>query len=78
MMELIRRVGMGLVVLGVLLVVVWAIEPLGFIWPWVRGLPVPIRIGVGAAAVGLAVLLGSMITERIKERDHDKSLRDEI
>ena len=78
MVDLIRRVGAGLVILGLLLIVVWAIKPLGFFWPWVRGLPLPVRIGGGAAILGLAVLLGSLITERIKERGADEGLRDEL
>lgn len=78
MIQMLRNVGFGLIVLGILLVLVWAIEPLRMIWPWIRGLPWPIRVGVVAAALGLAVLLGSMISERIREREADKKLRDEF
>ena len=78
MMDLMRRAGFGLMLVGVVLVVVWAIRPLGFIWPWIRGLPLLIRIGVLAAVVGIAVLLGSLVYERIRERDKDKALREDL
>ena len=78
MTDWMRRLGFGLMVLGVVLVLVWAIRPLGFIWPWVRGLPLLIRVGVIAAVVGISVLLGSLIHERIQEREHDKSLREDL
>ncbi len=77
-MDLMRKLGFGLMVLGGVLVIVWAIEPIGFIWPWVRGLPWPLRIGVGAAAIGIAVLFGSLIQERIRDREKDKSLLDDF
>ncbi len=78
MNHLLRNVGFGLIVLGIVMVLAWAIEPLRMIWPWIRGLPLPIQIGVLAATVGLAVLLGSLISERIREREADRSLRDDL
>jgi len=78
MNRLLRTVGFGLIVLGIVMVLVWAIEPLRMIWPWIRALPLPFRIGVLAAALGLAVLLGSLISERIREREADKELLDEM
>ena len=78
MNRLLRNVGFGLIVLGVVLTLVWTIEPLRMIWPWMRGLPLLIRIGVIAAAVGFAVLLGSLISERIRESEADKHLRDDL
>ncbi len=78
MNHFLRNVGFGLIILGIVLVLTWAIEPLRMIWPWARALPLPIRIGALAATVGLAVLLGSLISERIREREADRSLRDEL
>ena len=78
MSRLLRTVGFGLIVLGVLMLVVWAVEPLRMVWPWVRGLPPLVRAGVIAAVVGFAVLLGSLIAERIRERASDAALRDEL
>jgi hypothetical protein len=78
MNQFLRNAGFGLIILGILLILFWAIEPLRLIWPWLRGLPFLIRIGVIAAAFGLAILLGSLISERIRDREADKSLRDEF
>jgi len=70
-----RRLGFVLMASGVVLLVVWAIRPVEMIWPWIRGLPLPLRIGVAAAALGLLVLVASLLAERFKEREHDRSLR---
>ena len=78
MNSLLRNFGFGLIVLGILLLLVWAFEPLRLFWPWIRGLPVLIRIGVIAALIGLAVLLGSLISERIQSREADRKLREEL
>ena len=78
MNRLLRNVGFGLIVLGVVLTLVWIVEPLRMIWPWMRGLPLLIRIGIIAGAVGFAVLLGSLISERIRESEADKHLRDDL
>ena len=78
MNRLIRQVGFGLMVVGLIMVLVWAFEPLRLIWPWLRGLPLVIRIGVIAAAVGLVFLLGSLIAERARERESDRHLRDDL
>ena len=76
-MHWMRRLGFALMIVGALLLLGWAIRPVEMIWPWIRGLPLPLRIGVGAAVVGLLVLLVSLVMERLKERDHDRSLREE-
>jgi len=78
MNRLLRQVGFGLIVLGVVLTLVWIIEPLRLLWPLIQGLPLLIRIGVVVAAVGLAILLGSLISERIRDRESDRSLRDDL
>lgn len=78
MNQLLRNSGIGLIFLGIVLVLFWAIKPLRMIWPWIRGFPLPIRIGVLAAAVGLAVLIGSLISERLRDRKADQQLRDEF
>ena len=78
MTDLTRRLGFGLMILGAALVAVWAIQPIGFVWPWIRGLPLPLRLGIVAAGIGICVLLGSLIYERFKERDGDKDLREDF
>ena len=77
MIRLVRILGFLLILAGAIVVLTWLIEPLREIWPWLKSLPLPIRIGFGMAAVGLLLLLGSLVWERIEEREHDKSLLDE-
>ena len=69
-----RVFGIALMTAGAILALTWLIEPLRFLWPWFRALPAIIRIGLGAAAAGLGLLLGSLIWERLDSRDHDRSL----
>jgi hypothetical protein len=78
MTQLLRNVGFGLVFMGAILMLFWAIEPLRMVWPWLWGLPLPIRVGVIVAAFGLVVLMGSLVSERIRDREADKELRDEF
>ena len=77
MTRLIRILGFLLITAGGICLLTWAIKPLRFIWPWLLALPWPIRLGFGAAAVGLLLLFGSLIWERIEERNQDRSLRDD-
>jgi ABC-type transport system involved in cytochrome c biogenesis permease subunit len=77
MIRLIRIVGFLLITTGGVLVAVWAIEPLRFLWPWFRSLPWPIQLGLGAAGAGLILLLGTVIWERLEEREQDRELLDE-
>ena len=74
MTRLLRITGLLLIGSGVLVLLVWAIRPLRFIWPWVMELPLAIQIGIGAAALGLIVLMASLIAERIGEREADRKL----
>ena len=78
MTPFLRDTGFGLMILGGLLIAIWAIEPFRAVWPWLMELPLIIRIGVIAATLGLAILMGGLIAERIREREADKSLLDEI
>ena len=72
-----RVFGVLLMTVGGLVLLTWAITPLRFIWPWLRGLPLPIKVGAGAAVFGVIVLLASLIQERFEERDADRALREE-
>jgi len=78
MPRLLRTVGFGLMLVGAVLVLVWAIAPLLAIWPLVMSLSLPIRLGLLAAGLGLAVLLASLVTERIGEREADRKLLDDF
>ena len=77
MIRLLRVVGFLMIGAGGLLLLVWAIEPLRFLWPWFRNLPVPIQIGLAAATAGLLLLLATVIWERLEDRDGDRDLLDE-
>ncbi len=77
MNRLARNIGVALMVIGAGLLVVWAVRPLRLIWPWVRELPLLIRIGLIAAAGGFLVLLSSLIVERLGESKADQELLDD-
>ncbi len=77
MTRLVRIVGFLMIGAGTLVVVVWAIKPLRFIWPWLRRLPWPIQLGFSIAAVGLVVLMASVIWERLEDRQQEGDLLDE-
>ena len=78
MIRLIRVVGFMLIGAGILVLLLWTIEPLRFIWPWLRALPWPIRLGFAISVLGLLVLMGSLIWERLEDRGGDRELRDEL
>ena len=76
MNRLLRNLGVGLMMGGVVMILIWAIKPLRMIWPWLLQLPLVLRIGVVAGALGLAVLLGSVLAERLSDREGDADLHD--
>lgn len=78
MIRLIRIVGFLLIGAGAVVLLVWTIEPLRFIWPWLRALPWPIQFGFTVSALGLLVLMGSLIWERMEERAADRELHEEL
>jgi len=77
MIRLIRILGFLLIAAGAVVVVTWLIKPLRFLWPWLRQLPLPIQIGLAAAAAGFLLLFGSMIWERLEDHEKEKDLFDE-
>ena len=77
MNRLVRITGFLLIVAGVIVTLTWFIEPLREVWPWLLELPLPIRVGVILAAIGLLLLAGSLLWERWEERDQDRLLREE-
>ena len=77
MIRLIRIVGFLLIVAGAVSIASWLIKPLRFVWPWLRQLPLAIQIGLGGAALGFLLLLGSMIWERLEDHEKEKGLIDE-
>ena len=77
MMRKIRHLGFGLIGLGVLILISYMIPPLRGLWPLFRQLPFAIQLGLGAAILGFGLLIVSIIVERIEDRQHDRSLRDD-
>ena len=77
MIRAIRYTGFCLVIVGVLLLVSWAFEPLRNVWPIVLSLPLPVRIGAAIAVLGLTILFGSLLAERFNDRESDTALRDD-
>ena len=77
MIRLVRITGFLFIGVGALLILTWLIEPLQELWIYVLELPLPIRIGLAMAGIGLLILLGSLLWERYEDREHDRSLLDE-
>ena len=74
MTQFVRIVGFLLVVVGALILASYLIEPLRAVWPWLLQLPLPVRIGLGLAAVGLVLVAGSVIHERLQALPEEKGL----
>ena len=77
MIRLVRITGFLFIGVGALLVATWFIEPLQELWQFVYELPLIVRIGLGMAAVGLLILLGSILWERYEDLENDRKLLDE-
>lgn len=77
MTRLLRITGFLLIGAGAVIILVWMIRPLRAVWPWLIELPPAIQIGFGVAALGLIVLMASLIAERIGEREADRALRED-
>lgn len=77
MIRLVRITGFLMVAAGALVILTWLIEPLRQIWPFLRSLPWPIQLGLAMAAIGLVVVMGTLIWERLEERESDRSLADD-
>jgi len=74
MTRLVRITGFLLIGAGALVLLTWAIRLLRAIWPLLLGLPLAIQIGMGIAALGLVVVMGALIAERIEDREADRRL----
>lgn len=78
MIRLVRILGVLLIGAGAVVLLTWLIEPLRYLWPWLRSLPLALQVGLAAAAVGFILLLGSLIWERLEELEGDKELRKDL
>jgi len=76
--RLVRILGVLLIGAGAVVLLTWLIEPLRYLWPWLRSLPLALQVGLAAAAVGFILLLGSLIWERLEELEEDKELRKDL
>ncbi len=74
----IRRTGFAMMVLGFLITLSWFIDPVWELLKHYQLLPFPLQIGFAIAAVGLTVLMISLIAERWSDRDADAALREDI
>ena len=74
------QLGLGLLLVGVgaILILTWFIKPLRAVWPWFRALPWPIQAGLGAAAVGFLILMGSVIWERLEDLEKERHYTDDL
>ncbi len=77
MVRLTWIVGWLLMAVGLILILSWLITPLRQLWPLFFALPLPVRGGLVLAAIGLLVLIGSLLWERWGEREQDRSLLDD-
>ena len=81
MIRLLRILGITLIVLGILVILTWLIEPLRDILPmtydWFRSLPPAMQIGLGIAAVGFLLLFSSVVWERLEDRKNEADLLDD-
>ena len=81
MIRLVRIFGVLLMVVGVLVILTWLIEPLREVIPHMydafRQLPIAVQIGLVIAAVGFLLLFSSLIWERLEDRKQEGDLLDE-
>lgn len=67
-----------MMVIGFLITASWFIDPVWEVLKHYGMLPVPLQIGIAVAAIGLTVLMISLIAERWTDRDEDAALREDI
>lgn len=75
MTSVLRIAGVLMMVAGGLLMASWFIEPLRALWPWLVNLPLPVRLGLAVSALGLSIVLATVVHDRL--RADDRSLREE-
>lgn len=78
MIRLIRVFGFLMMAAGAVILFSYLIPPIRALWPLFLKLPLPIQIGVGAAAVGFLLLMATLLWERWEEREQDKELREDL
>lgn len=68
---------MALILVGALIFLSWFVDPVWEILHLFTRLPVPLQFGSAVAAVGLTVLILSLLAERWTDREADAALREE-
>lgn len=76
MISVLRIVGFLMICVGLLLAASWFIEPLRQFWPMLLALPMPVKIGLVVSAIGLLVVFGTVVHDRLKS-DPD-SVREQL
>ncbi len=76
MIRVLRIIGFLLIVVGLLLAGSWFIEPLRHLWPLLLDLPMPIRVGLVVAGIGLLVVFATVVNDRMTA--DSSSLREEL
>jgi hypothetical protein len=74
MIRLLRFIGWVMCAAGALVVLFYLIRPLRLLILAMLKLPMPILVGLAAAAVGFLLVLVSLVWERFKERGSDRAL----
>jgi uncharacterized membrane protein len=76
MIRLLRIVGFLLIAAGLLLAASWFIEPLRQVWPLLLDLPLPIRIGLVVAGIGVLVVFATVVHDSLTadQRSLDENL----
>ena len=78
MIRFFRAFGVLLILAGALTVAVYFFPSLGYIWTWFRSISLPIQVGLTVAAIGLTLLMISLISERLKDRASERDLHEDV
>ncbi len=73
--------GYALVALGVVVLGLYLARHIPFLdifWTFIVAIPWPLRLALGAAALGVFLIFSALIVERIQNREADRKLRDDI
>jgi hypothetical protein len=65
MTRVLRITGFLMMLAGGLLAASWFIDPLRELWPALLALPLPIRIGLGIAGLGLLIVFATVVHDRL-------------
>jgi len=78
MIRLLRILGFLMMGVGALILLSYMIPPLRALWPLFLRLPLPIQIGLAAAAAGFLLVAATLLWERWEDREEDRKLREDL